>query len=159
MPENVAVQRTMIQLSDDQIKQISEQCEPEDLPGDLSEVAELVGTYKALLLGYHIGCGRIYIKPWSDDQDSWSKDIRLMVDAIGEVDAQKVVANFSPFNTGTHVDIPRCDRFWRQWRNKVICSSTNARQIDLGRSHRLTDRQIRTIQKKARTNANQQDLF
>jgi len=148
----------MINLASDQIKQIAEQCAPEDLPGDLVEIAELIGTYKALLLGYHIGCGRIYIKPWSNDPDTRSKDVRMMIRAIGQDDAKIVVDNFSPFNTGTHVDIPRCDRFWRQWRNKVICSS-NARQIDLGRSHHLTDRQIRTIQKRARTNPNQQDLF
>lgn len=148
----------MIELSNDQIRQIADQCKPEDLPGDLVEIAELVGSYKALLLGYHIGCGRIYIKPWPDDPDLLSKDVLLMIEAIGQRDAKTVVDNFSPFNTGTHVDIPRCDRFWRQWRNKVICSS-NARQIDLARSHRLTDRQIRTIQKQARTNPNQQDLF
>jgi len=148
----------MIKLSDDQIKQISEHCEPDDLPGDLVEVAELLGTYKALLLGYHIGCGRIYLKPWSNDPKLWSKDVRLMVRTIGQNDAKIVIDNFAPFNTGTHVDIPRCDRFWRQWRNKVICSSS-IRQIDLARNHHLTDRQIRTIQKQARTNPNQQDLF
>jgi len=65
-------------LTDDQIKQISEQTNPDDLPGDLVEIAELLGTYKALLLGYHAGCGRIYLKPWSDDPETWSIDVKLI---------------------------------------------------------------------------------
>ncbi len=149
----------MTALTNDQIKEISECCNPEDLPGDLVDVAEVVGVFKALLLGYHLGCGRIYIKPWNDDPKRWSKDVALMVELLGENDAKAIVDNFSPFDTGAHVDIPRCEKFWRQWRNKVICLSTGMRQIDLARKHRLTDRQIRTIQKQARSNPNQQELF
>jgi len=148
-----------MRLTDDQIKEISALCEPEDLPGDLVEIAELLGAFKALLLGYHMGCGRIYIKPWSNDPQNWSFDVRLIVDILGKKDAQIIVSNFSPFNAGTHVDIPRCDRFWRQWRNKVIAESTAVRQVDLARAHNLTDRQIRTIQKQFNTNKNQPDLF
>jgi len=148
-----------MQLNDDQIKEISTHCEPEDLPGDLVEIAELLGTFKALLLGYHMGCGRIYIKPWSDDPQNWSWDVRLIVDILGKKDTQIIVSNFSPFNAGTHVDIPRCARFWRQWRNKVIAESTSVRQIDLARTNNLTDRQIRTIQKQFNINKNQPDLF
>jgi len=149
----------MIRLTNDQIKQISEQASPDDLPGDLVEIAELLGTYKALLIGYHVGCGRIYLKPWSDDPETWSIDVKLIVNIIGESDAKIVVTNFAPFSTGTHVDIPRCEKFWRAWRNQVICTSSNMRQIDLGREHKLSDRQIRIIQKRARLNENQQDLF
>jgi Mor family transcriptional regulator len=154
----------MIQLTDDQIKEISKHVEPDDLPGDLVEVAELLGTYKALLLGYHIGCGRIYLKPWSDNPNKWSKDVTLMVEVIGEADTKIVLDNFSPradynYSAGTHVDIYKCDRFWRQWRDQLICSSDNMRQIDLGRKHKLSDRWIRTIQKRAISDKRQPDLF
>jgi len=154
----------MIQLSDDQIRQISVRCEPDDLPGDLVEVAELLGTFKALLIGYHMGCGRFYLKAWSNDPAKWSKDVSMMVEIIGVDDAKIVVNNFSPlsdysYSSGTHVDIPKCDRFWRQWRDNVICSTEHIRQIDLGRKHKLSDRQIRTIQKRAKRVEAQPDLF
>ena len=141
-------------LTDEQIKLIADCCDPDDLPGDLPEVAEFLGSYKALLLGYHMGCGRIYLKRWSDASDNWSADVKLMVDTIGLDDAKIIVMNFN----GAHIDIPKCDRFWKQWRNKIICSN-KSRQVDLGRAHNLSDRWIRELKKRDRANDNQQDLF
>jgi hypothetical protein len=148
----------MIWISDDQIADIAACYEPNDLPGDLPEIAEFIGVKSALLLARHMGVGRIYLKRWSDDPNKWSKDIRMMVDIIGEDDAKIIVSNFC-LTRGSHIDIPKCDRFWRQSRNKIICSSGNSRQVDLGRKHNLSDRQIRSIQKRAAITNQQPDLF
>lgn len=143
-------------LSDEQIAEIARIIDPEDLPGDLPEVADYIGTYKALLLGYKMGAGRIYLKRWSDDPESWSQEIRTMVEILGIEDTRTIVRMFS----GAHIDIPKCDRFWRAWIHRLIVSS-DERQIDLARKFGYTDRHIRRIQKRhrAQTNAEQIDLF
>ena len=145
----------MIELSDRQIEEISGCVGVDDLPGDLPEVAEYIGVYKALLIGYHMGAGRIYLKRWSDDRSSWSDNIKRLVDIIGVDDAKIIVSNFD----GAHIDIPKCDRFWKAWIHNIICKS-GGRQIDLARMYGYSDRHIRRIIKnKDRINQSQPDLF
>jgi len=143
-----------VHLTDDQIIEIAKHVQADDLPGDLPEIAELVGTYKALKLGHAVGFGRVYLHRWNDNLDQWSRVMHLVVDAIGRDDAQCLAENFD----GAHVDIPKCDAFWTSWRNRLICS-TDESQFVLGRKHGLSDRWIREIQKRGRVNENQQDLF
>lgn len=142
-------------LTHDQIDEISKEISVDDLPGDLPEVAELIGIANALKLAMHIGVGRIYLKRWSDNQDQWSDEIRMMVDTIGVDDASIIVDNFK----GAHIDIPKCDKFIIQARNKTIIQvAKDRRQVDVARSHNLSDRHVRRILRDA-SDDRQSDLF
>lgn len=142
-------------LPDAQIEHISKHVSPDDLPGDLPEIAELIGTFKALLIGARMGAGRIYLKRWSNDSNDWSNDIKLMVDIVGIDDAKIVATNFN----GAFLDIPKCDLFWKAWAYKVICSAKGMTDIELARLHNYSDRHIRRIKKRENTHDNQMDLF
>ncbi len=132
-------------VSDDALRMIAASVEPDDLPGDLPEVAEVVGVVDALRLARKVGCGRIYLRRWTDDRSKWSHELANIVEIIGEDKARRLADWFG----GAHIDIPRCDSFWRAWRNKCIREARGMRQIDLARMHGLSERQIRTIQKGA----------
>ena len=132
-------------VSDEALEMIASSVKPDDLPGDLPEVAEVVGVVDALRLARDVGCGRIYLRRWTNDQAKWSQDLVTIVNLIGEQKAKML----SDWFGGAHIDIPRCDSFWRAWRNKCIREARGMRQIDLARMHGLSERQIRTIQKGA----------
>lgn len=134
-------------IPDETISTIAKMVAPDDLPGDLPELAEIVGVEDALRIATRIGCGRIYLRRWTDDRSQWSPDMRTLVDLVGVDKAREIAEWFG----GAHLDIPRCDRFWRAWRNRCIQEAAgDMRQIDLARMHGLSDRQIRNIQKSAR---------
>jgi len=137
-----------MKLKDSQIECISKQVKPDDLPGDLPEIAELIGCYKTLLIGAKMGAGRIYLRRWSND-------IKLMVGIVGITDAQLIATHFN----GAHIDIPKCDRFWKAWTYKVICTAKGMNDIELARLHNYSDRHIRRIKKHHRINKDQIDLF
>jgi len=143
MPEEMARP-----ITDQQIADIAAIVSADDLPGDLAEIAEYIGVQAALKLAARIGCGRIYLRKWTNDRSRWSKELTLIIETIGQDKAIDLLEVFG----GSHIDIPKCDKFWRAWRNKAIREATGrVRQVDLARAYGLTDRQIRTIQKQPAT--------
>ena len=144
-----------MKLSNAQIESISKQVSADDLPGDLPEIAELIGCYKALLIAAHMGVGRIYLKRWSDDQKNWSTDMALMVDIVGIDDAKIIATNFN----GAHIDIPKCDRFWKAWVYNIIRTSQGMSDNELARIHNYSARHIARIKKGHTFFEDQLDLF
>ncbi|RME34638.1 MAG: hypothetical protein D6794_10325, partial [Deltaproteobacteria bacterium] len=72
---------------------------------------------------------------------------------IGLEDARTIVSIFA----GAHIDIPKCDRFWRAWTHKLIVTA-NERQIDLARKFGYTDRHVRRIQRRHQKQKNKDQI-
>lgn len=147
----------MTDFSDEVIQDIASNIDIDDLPGDLPDIADLLGVFKTLLLARHMGCGRFYLKKWTEDSCRRSKDINRIVDIVGEEDARALIMYFCA-DGGTHVDIPKCDRFWRAWTHRVIAESPD-RQLDLARRFNYSEVHIRRIKSRHKINDRQADLF
>lgn len=128
-------------MTEDQLLQLSERIEPEDLPGDLPEVAEITGIYKALLIADRLGGGAVYLRRWSDDRSQWSDEMRRWVDLIGEESTEDVARMFH----GNYINIPSCTALFTRHRNELIRDRRNEPAIDLAREFGRSTRQIKRI--------------
>jgi len=131
-----------IELTDDQISLIAEQCNPEDPPADIPEIAEFIGINNALKLAARLGCGSVYLRKWSDSPDQWGAEIHRMIEVIGRENTATIVRLFD----GNYINIPKCTSLFLKYRNQLIASEKVIKTRSmLAREYGLTQRQIKRI--------------
>ena len=75
------------------MKAWTEHLKPEDLPGDLSEIARIIGVASALKLADSFGGGTVHI-PKAKSIDDPDKIIFIIADLIGEERVMKLAESF-----------------------------------------------------------------
>ncbi|MDX8390786.1 MAG: Mor transcription activator family protein [Mariprofundaceae bacterium] len=106
----------IFKFTDDQIVFIADNCAPEELLGDLSEVAIYIGVHNAIKLALRLGGAPVYLRKWHETPKPWGYGISQFIEVIGIENAEKVVRLFG----GNYIDIPKCDALFLKWRNELI---------------------------------------
>lgn len=125
---------------------------PEQLPGVLSETAEVIGTEVALIISDVFGGTKIYVGRWSIEEGKQGKVVSHLVECIGSDATQKFCNLFG----GTHITVPSCKNLIRKMRNQAIRADAcrGIKRGEIARKYGLSDRRIRGIISTASGQAN-----
>jgi len=116
---------------------------PEQLPGILNEIAEVLGTKIALMISDEFGGMNIYLAKWSGDKSKQGRSISALIKCIGESATKQLCQLYG----GSHITIPSCKNLVKKMRNKAICTEVNrgVKREDIVRKYGISDRRIRSI--------------
>lgn len=120
------------------------------LPESLQAIADLIGAPAALQIAERWGGIRLYIPPEPDEEHELSRLIglesaRILGKAYG----------------GERIEIPKADCWGRALRNRLIqdARASGQSQASIARLHGLTERHVRTIERRPDGEDGQGDLF
>jgi len=116
---------------------------PEQLPGILNEIAEVLGSKIALMISDEFGGMKIYLAKWSGDEGKQGRSISTLIKCIGENATKQLCQLYG----GSHITIPSCKSLVKKMRDKAICTevSRGVKREDIVRKYGISDRRIRSI--------------
>jgi len=129
---------------------------PDDLPGELSSIAEIVGVEKALEYAEKMGGVTLYFVRWLDDPEKWNEDTVDLVDTFGVGHAKEIISLLAPGS----ITIPNCKRLLATQKHKrVIADRESGMSVKaVARKYRMHERMVRRITQSARQELEQNQM-
>jgi len=136
----------------DRILRLAALLEPDMLPGDLPEIAEIVGIESALRIASKIGGIKIYIPRWTDDSSKWTWAITDIVSIVGSAAARNIALHFTGHSlaSGCHIKIPKCSKLFRKMEQIAILETLAETGSPLltARRHGCTEEWVYALRRK-----------